>query len=322
MEVFDGVHRIESTIGNRPLRLFFFRGERTLLFDAGVATTPAELIVPELRAIGVAPSALDFVVISHADGDHCGGCAALCEQAPGAVSVCGRADRAMIEDPERLIADRVQAYRSDHGIALGEEQLAPLRPLMGAPTSIDIAAIDGEIVRLSADWEIELVATPGHSKGHLALYDRRHDALFTADAVHGRYYPDLAGDPAMPPNYVDVDDYLSTIDRLQRIRAAHLHGAHWPACSGDEVSQFLEDSRDHVQRLESAVADALADASGPITLLELIERVNARLDRWSPDHFYDLALSIAAHVERRVRNQLAVRASSGGEPVVYRSADL
>lgn len=240
--------------------------------------------------------------------------------APGAVSLCGRPDRAMIENPERLISDRVQAYRSDHGIALTEEQLAPLRPLMGEPTSIDIAATDGELVRLSDDWELQLIATPGHSRGHLALYDGRHDALFTADAVHGRYYPDLAGNPAMPPNYVDVDEYLSTVDRLQRMDAAHLHGAHWPARAGDEVRQFLEDSRGHVERLESAVADALADAARPITLLDLIGRVNARVDRWSSDHFYDLALSIEAHVERRVRDHLAVRTSSSGERVVYRSA--
>jgi hypothetical protein len=45
-EVAPGVHRIEGRMGDNRLCLYALRGERTLLVDSGLRTTPAAYILP------------------------------------------------------------------------------------------------------------------------------------------------------------------------------------------------------------------------------------------------------------------------------------
>ncbi len=45
-EVAPGIHRIESVLGPRPFSQYLLRGERTLLVDTGIVSTPAEVILP------------------------------------------------------------------------------------------------------------------------------------------------------------------------------------------------------------------------------------------------------------------------------------
>lgn len=321
MEICTGVHRIDSAIGDRPLYLYLFVGDRTVLLDAGVATTPREVILPYMRSLSLGPDDLDLVIISHADGDHCGGVAAMRELAPRTSIVCGLPDRAMVEDPAVLIEERVQAYRDRHGIALLDEQLVPLRPLMGAPARVDIALAGGARLGLASGWDIEVLHTPGHSAGHLAVHDRRSNVLFTADAVHGRYYPNFAGDPAMPPNYIDVHAYLETLGRLEQLDAQGLFSAHWPGMTGPAVAKFLVDSRDYVQQLERIVEGALADVDHPLALLDVIARVTEQLGQWSAGGTYELAFSVEAHLEHLVLESRAIRMPLDGRRVGYTGAD-
>ncbi len=73
-EVAGGIHRIESDLGPRFVCQYaLFGKERTLLVDTGLASTPAEAIGPYLEGIGSSLKAVDHVLITHADVDHCGG---------------------------------------------------------------------------------------------------------------------------------------------------------------------------------------------------------------------------------------------------------
>ena len=72
VEVAPGIHRIESILGPRPFAQYLLRGERALLVDTGIVSTPDEVILPAFAALGLDPADLDFVLISHAVVDHFG----------------------------------------------------------------------------------------------------------------------------------------------------------------------------------------------------------------------------------------------------------
>src|SRR5687768_7938352 len=84
-----GIHRIESVLGPRPFSQYVLLDEKMLLVDTGIATTPQDVILPWFEQHRLEIADLDYVLISHADVDHCGGNSAIREAAPNAVFMAG-----------------------------------------------------------------------------------------------------------------------------------------------------------------------------------------------------------------------------------------
>jgi glyoxylase-like metal-dependent hydrolase (beta-lactamase superfamily II) len=136
MEVFPHVHQIRSGIADRHLFQYLFVGDNVLLLDTGTAATPGEVILPYLKQIGISPERLTIAVNTHADADHHGGNSALKHLAENVLLACGEADRAVIEDPDRLFALRYNHWMKDHGVGLAllPEATRCVREMAGPPT--------------------------------------------------------------------------------------------------------------------------------------------------------------------------------------------
>jgi glyoxylase-like metal-dependent hydrolase (beta-lactamase superfamily II) len=319
MEVVGGVHRIEATVGGRPLYLFLFLGERRLLLDAGCASTIDEFVVPYLTELGLGIGDLDILVISHSDLDHQGGANALKREDPSLLVTCGVLDAPLASDPERLVAERYEAYRADHGIGYDSETLAWMREMSGAPQAVEVGWAGGESLWLSPDWELRFLNVPGHSPGHLALSDQRSGALFSGDCLQGSVYLGLDGTPMLCPTYTHVDPYLETAAAVESLAPSELHGSHWPGQRGDGVTAFVAETRAYVERIDGLVVAGLGNE--PLTLLSLIARVNEQLDRPWPEHLaQELVYSIHGHIERLVERGRATAERDEEDHLVYRSS--
>jgi glyoxylase-like metal-dependent hydrolase (beta-lactamase superfamily II) len=319
MEVVDGVHRIEAEVGGRPLYLFLFLGEHRLLLDAGCASTVGEFIVPYLTELGLGIESLDILVISHSDLDHQGGAHALKRENPSLLVTCGALDAPLVSDPERLVAQRYEAYRADHGIGYDSDTLAWMREASGPAQAVDIGWVGGEPLWLSPDWELRFVHVPGHSPGHVALSDRRSRALFSGDCLQGSVYRGLDGTPLLCPTYTHVDPYLETAATVESLAPSELHGCHWPTQRGDDVRAFVAETRAYVERIDGLVVASLGDR--PLTLRSMIARVNEQLDQPWPEHLeQELVYSIHGHIERLVEGGDATAERDKEGRVVYRSS--
>jgi glyoxylase-like metal-dependent hydrolase (beta-lactamase superfamily II) len=298
MELVEGVHRIEAEVGGRPLYLFAFLGERRLLLDAGCASTVDEFIVPFLGDLGLGPSELDVLLITHSDLDHQGGAELLKRANPSLWVTCGVLDIPLVSDPDALVAERYQAYEELHEICPDEGALDWMRRESGGPVSIDVGWSGGELLELGPDWTVRILHVPGHSVGHVAVYDERSGALFSGDCLQGSVYLGLDGTPKLCPTYTHVDDYLATASLVESLAPRELHGCHWPTARGDEVAAFIAETRDYVEHVDGLVRACLTQ---PLTLEALITCVNRRLDAPWPDEIApELVYSIHGHVERLV----------------------
>lgn len=317
MEILDGVHRIDAEVGGRPLYLFFFRGERNVLLDAGLASTVPEFVVPYLGSLGLGPRDVDLLVVTHPDSDHQGGAHALAAASPGLVIACGALDRELVSDPDAIMALRYDAYRADHGIGYDAETTAAMRAMCGEAQPVDRVFTGGEAIDLGGGRELHVLNVPGHSPGHIALHDSRTSALFSGDCVQGSVYLGLDGTPKLCPTYTDVGPYLDTIGNIRALGPSELHGCHWPTARGAEVEAFLDESETYVEHIGRLVDDCLVAAPDGLTLRSLIECVNARLDRpWEPALAQELVYSLHGHAERQ-----AVRAGRDADGhVLYRAA--
>jgi glyoxylase-like metal-dependent hydrolase (beta-lactamase superfamily II) len=267
VELVPGVHRIEAEVGGRPLYLFAFLGERRLLMDAGCASTVDEFVAPSLQDLGLTLSDLDVLLITHSDLDHQGGAHQLKRVNPSLWVTCGVLDVPLVSDPDALVALRYRAYASLHGISPDGGALDWMRRESGGPVDIDVGWSGGERLALAPDWSVRILHVPGHSVGHVAIYDERSGALFSGDCLQGSVYLGLDGSPKLCPTYTHVDDYLATASLIEALAPRELHGCHWPPARGDEVPAFIAESRDYVEHVDGLVRACLAE---PLTLAGLI----------------------------------------------------
>ncbi|MGI9072965.1 MAG: MBL fold metallo-hydrolase [Bryobacteraceae bacterium] len=295
-QLFQGVYLLEGEVGGRPLHLVYLRGNTaTLLMDTGCAHDPSKFIAPQIEEAGGRVADLTWILNTHPDIDHIGGNHEMKQVARRAIVGCGEADRHLCQGLESLMRYRYDAYRADHQIFYEGAALAWIQAEGGEPQATDITFRGGEHIRLGTDWEVELIPVPGHSKGHLAVYDPRHRALYGADAIHGRGYRGLDGTTKLCPTYENVDDYLGTISLIERLPISTYVGCHWPVKKDSEIAKFCRDSRDFVEYLERLLIQQLSE---PHSIREICTTLGATLGDWPRAADTELVYAVAGHLRR------------------------
>lgn len=320
MEIAPGIYLISGLVGARPLQLYLLRGASCcVLLDTGCAPDPDKFIFPYLHSLGLRPQNLDIVINTHCDMDHCGGNHAVKQANPRVQIICGVQDQPLIEDPQVMWARRYNAYEADHGICYDLATRRGIFEAMGSAQPVDQTWCGGETIDLGQGWIVEIHHTPGHTRGHLAVFDPRSRTMLSGDAVHGAMYPDVNGDPALCPTYVNIDDYMASIHYLQSLPIECLATCHWPVKRGTAVGEFLRESLTFVHVAEHAILACLETSRDGMTLRQVIQAVGPALGSWPRYADSELVYAIAGHMENLQSRSLIV-AVPNTQPVVFRAA--
>jgi len=312
MKLFEGVYQIDFLMGERVLHQYLLVGDRSLLVDTGTKETPEKTTLPYLDSIGLKREALNFALNTHCDADHFGGNSELLRLVPTITLMAHKADRDQIEDPNVTMELRYNSFSKDHGIEYTQEVKSWLRGMMGERTRLHVLLQGGEVFQLSDHWAVEVIHAPGHSHGHVAVWDPKHKALIIGDAVLWKYIPATDGKPALPPSYMYVDEYLSTINRFKGLKPDVLLTAHYPNMKGEEVTMFLDESTRFAQQAEREIIRALRKSRTPLTLRELIETVGVKLTPVPLPARMDLSFPFRGHLERLTHEHKVRRVKKNG----------
>ncbi len=305
MEIAPNIHRIPCIFGGtRIVFVHLLIGtQASLLIDTACAHNPQQDILPYMRKIGFDPADLTYILVSHSDLDHQGGNQPMKVIAPQALVICHRLDRPWIENTDALINGRYKQFDGPHGFVTPDEVVAAIK----ADTLsclIDLTLEGGEEFRLSTDWYVEAVHTPGHTWGHLALFDPHSKTMIAGEAALWNAILDQDWNPALPPTYCYVDTYLATLERLMSTDINTYSPAHWPVQRGTEIGDFLRESRNYCLFIEQKLLD-FAAANGTFTLKEAIEQVGAPLATWPATTNEALTFPFNGNLQRLVqRGQL------------------
>jgi ribonuclease/clavin/mitogillin len=86
-------------------------------------------------------------------------------------------------------------------------------------TGIDHRLVDGERIELGG-ITLETIHTPGHTPGHMAFFIPEHDLLFSGDIDLTPFGPFYGHD------FADISDFLSSIEKLERVKAHTVVSGH------------------------------------------------------------------------------------------------
>ncbi|MGH9407523.1 MAG: MBL fold metallo-hydrolase [Terriglobia bacterium] len=310
MELYRHVYKIQSLYHGRHLFQYFFSGRQRVLVDTGIASTPAKVIFPYLDKLKLDPRDISLAVTTHADLDHQGGNDAIKVASPRTWLSCGEADRELVEDPRALYNLRYNHLAKNYGLGLSR---VPSRDA-GKARKMDVTFSGGETIRLDDDWRLDVLHVPGHSNGHLALYDGRSKAAFVGDAIHGRGCPKAAGGMAIPVTYYNVDLYLSTLRFFEALPVRVVYSGHWPAMRSEEFRAFIAESRRTVELFDRIILASLARSRSGLTLKECIDAVASATGEW-PKESWKLAMFPAKGHLDRLEALGKIRAAPGSHPI-------
>ena len=208
-----------------------------MLVETGSQSSVDELLAA-LDGLGVSPTELAGIAVTHIHLDHAGGVGDVARAFPNAtVYVHERGARHLV-DPSRLVASAATVYGD-----LLDSLYGRLDP---TPAERVHVLADGEAIAIGGGRTLTTVDSPGHAKHHLALHDSESGILFAGDAV-GVRLPD-AGilRPATPPPDFDLDQALHSLDRFAERRPAGIALAHFGLVP--DPGEILEEAHDILRR--------------------------------------------------------------------------
>ena len=197
--------------------------DRAAVVDTGTNDS-VPFVLAALADKGIAPDAIDFVILTHVHLDHAGGAGLLMSRAPNATLVVHpRGARHMI-DPSMLMA----ATRDVYGAEAATKMYGDIVPV---PAGRVIEATDGSTVSL-AGRTFTFHDTPGHARHHNCIHDSATGHLFTGD-MFGLSYRELDRDgrqfvfPATTPTQFDPEAFHRSIARMTALKPEALYLTHY-----------------------------------------------------------------------------------------------
>ena len=307
-----GVHRLVAPMGDRDVCLFLVvGGASAALIDTGVTGSPAAVLAPALATLDVD---ISHIVVTHADVDHSGGLAGARALAPRALAVCHPLDRPLVDSVERMIDERYRELRHAHAIDPGPEFCDWVR------ANDDGGAVDAVLTPPAqidlGDRRLQILHTPGHTRGRLTVVDEETGTAIVADAVMAGGVPDASGEPAFAPTYRYVADYRASCEALRRLAPARLLCSHFPVFEGPaEVAAFLDETESFTMRLEGAILHTLTAATRPQRVADLIAGAAPLVRTWDPGMDETLAQPVLGHLEDLIARGLVRELP--GRPTTY-----
>ena len=251
--IVDNLWQLEIPLEGSPLKTlnsYLILGERSLLIDTGFRWKSCRLAMEkELAEVGVDQSRMD-IFGTHLHSDHVGLTAKLIQ--PGCKILMGEIDGPGVEaymDDDAWM-DLYAAYVKD---GFTWEEMNHIwdeePPMETAPDVWDqyVYLKDGDVLSYGGH-DLRCILTPGHTPGHMCLYEEKNRWLFCGDHVLFHISPNICRWTEMPDA---LGSYLESLQMVRDLPVDLLLPAHREE-TGVLADRVDELTAHHLRRIESA----------------------------------------------------------------------
>lgn len=283
-EIYPNIYTFPIVLPKSPLReihSYVIKGEdRTLVIDTGY-NQPESLADMQagLDELGVQMKDVDLI-ITHLHADH-SGLATLFYDA-GARIFAGKVDGDLFNAmASGEYWELLGSFRPLYGIS--EEEMAiednpGFRFKLDRPVPYQVLEI-GSHVQVGG-FDFEVVDLIGHTPGHIGLYDREKEIMFSADTVLDPITPNITFWGWDYPNILKT--YMRTLSTLRQMKLRFLFPGHRQLIT-DHVKRIDELVDHHFERMQE-ILDSIADEER-VTVRDVSARIKWRIKAANWDEF-------------------------------------
>lgn len=224
-EILKDIYRIQIALPDNPLRslnAYLIRGDRNLLIDTGFNRDECyEELSGALDSLGVNFGNTD-IFITHLHSDHCGLVSRLIDRGSkdgeGCKVYCSEKDGKIINDSNfddywRELEEIFMDYGFPPGEIGKDADLHPGKKYRNIGL-VDFETVkDGDVIAVG-EYKFTCTHTPGHTPGHICLYEKDHEILISGDHILGDITPNICIEACMPNPLSLYFDSLNRIDVL------------------------------------------------------------------------------------------------------------
>lgn len=313
MQITEGVHLIQVAPSHRhrTVNLYFIEDEKPTLIDTGYSDEASlKQVRQTLKSMHYSIQDLALIINTHSHHDHVGGNESL-QKSSGAQIAAHPLEAEIILNPKKAwekAMNDLQDLANASGIPKQVKRNVMRMRMKAEPSTVDVLinrSLEGGSVLNIGSTQLEVIHTPGHSPGHICLYDRNRRILFSGDHIL----------PHTTPNINDLREFTDSLRKTLTYNIDSIAPGHEPIIKKPKV-RILELINHHIRREEAFYR--LIKWRETSTLYELIT------DYWGYLSTRHLTLALRegyAHVEKLVEDG-KVDVDKKGEIEYYTARNL
>jgi glyoxylase-like metal-dependent hydrolase (beta-lactamase superfamily II) len=280
--VLENIYRIEIPLPDNPLKTlnsYLILGkDRNLLIDTGFNRQEClDVLKHSLRELDVDLEHTD-IFVTHLHADHSGLVPRLVRK--NTAVYCSESDAKIINlsNAEKYWHDMESKFKQ-HGLNVaGEDSNTRTHPgwIFRPGTDINFTYVnDGDVIDVG-EYSFKTIHTPGHTPGHMCLYDEEKEILFSGDHILGDITPVIT----IELNHENpLTQYLKSLKVIKSLPIKHIFTAHRRRIH--DAYKRIEELEDHHSRRLDQVIGILE--SGPKNAYETAQEMTWKISckSWS-----------------------------------------
>lgn len=263
-----------------------------LLIDCGIETDACFNALDSARAgLGVKWSDIRQILLTHIHPDHMGLAHRLL-RLTGASLLLHHADARLLNEIVEKEKYRVWQDKVFEASGVPQKLIPQITKSLGsvqhnfrrlAPNTV----LEG-CERIPAEaGNLEVIWTPGHSPGHVCVYNRLHRVLFSGDHMLEHITPNIGWQPGRDA----LGEFLSSLDRIAQLEVNLVLPSHGAPFTGHR--EWVRKTREHHSERCDRILELLNGTAG--TPHELVLKLWDR--QLSPFHYRFALFEVLAHLE-------------------------
>lgn len=262
-EVMKDIYQVEIPLKGNPLKMVYSyiilgaekdKGRECFIVDTGFNSEPCKnALYTALEDLGLSLD-LATLIVTHLHSDHSGLAAELNQS--GTVVMTGRVDGEMINEMTKDSYWEAFAKRADmmdlrkDGVTFGGHpgyKYCPKNPIKFK------SLVEGDLLKMG-QYSFEVIDIPGHTPGHIALYDKNHKIMISGDHVLDPITPNIAF-WGFEWNILDV--YMKSLDKVRAMDLGKILPSHRKIIENhqERIDQLKEHHQERLEEVGRIIED-------------------------------------------------------------------
>lgn len=251
-KIADNIYRKTVPLPNNPLReinAYIIKGEKNLLIDTGFNRPECEeALKSAFSELGINSADL---FITHLHSDHCGLVAKFADERSAVFS--SETDGELINFEAgnlywRMLDDLFVKYGFPKAAFGRNTDIHPGRKY-GNEKKINFTYVsEGDVLEYGG-YELHAVATPGHTPGHMCLYDPVKKILFCGDHILGTITPNICIELSADN---PLGEYIESLEKIEKLDVKLLLPSH-----GTQVDNMYERIKELYRHHKDRLAEVM-----------------------------------------------------------------